>query len=32
MSYRLPAEHREWKIQLIEKQNPSWVDLSDTLI
>jgi len=23
---------REWKIQLIEKENPHWVDLTHTLI
>jgi putative endonuclease len=23
---------REWKVQLIEKTNPGWVDLSHTLI
>jgi putative endonuclease len=23
--------HREWKLQLIEEQNPDWEDLSDVL-
>jgi putative endonuclease len=23
--------HRDWKIQLIEKENPDWSDLSDLL-
>jgi len=25
---RLKRWHREWKINLIEKENPTWVDLS----
>jgi len=23
--------NREWKIQLIERENPDWIDLSHTL-
>ena len=28
---RLKNGHREWKVNLIEKDNPNWQDLSDTL-
>ena len=28
---QLKKWHREWKLQLIEKTNPNWVDLSETL-
>jgi putative endonuclease len=28
---QLKKWHREWKLQLIEKENPGWVDLSPTL-
>jgi putative endonuclease len=29
---RLKKWDREWKLQLIERENPSWVDLYDTLV
>jgi putative endonuclease len=29
---QLKKWNREWKIQLIEKENPHWVDLTHTLI
>ena len=29
---RLKRWRREWKFALVEKSNPDWVDLSDTLI
>ena len=29
---RIKRWHREWKIQLIEKDNPRWVDLSTELM
>ena len=29
---QLKKWNREWKIQLIEKENPGWVDLADTLV
>jgi len=29
---RLKKWDREWKLQLIEKENPGWVDLYDTLV
>jgi putative endonuclease len=28
---RLKKWHREWKIQLIQSENPEWVDLAHTL-
>jgi putative endonuclease len=29
---RLKDWKREWKLELIENQNPNWVDLYDTLV
>ena len=29
---RLKRWHRDWKFALIERSNPDWLDLSDTLI
>jgi len=29
---QLKKWRREWKIQLIENQNPEWIDISHTLI
>ena len=29
---QLKAWHREWKIRLIEETNPTWKDLTDTLL
>jgi putative endonuclease len=29
---RLKKWDREWKLQLIERENPGWVDLYDTLV
>jgi putative endonuclease len=29
---QLKKWRREWKIQLIEKENPGWVDLAHTLV
>jgi putative endonuclease len=29
---RLKKWNREWKVQLIERENPGWVDLYETLV
>jgi putative endonuclease len=29
---QLKKSNREWKIQLIEKENPGWIDLAPTLV
>jgi putative endonuclease len=31
MEKRLKRWHRPWKIELLEKQNPEWIDLLDSL-